>query len=263
MSRWFKILRNILFLFIFITFATYVFPGISEKISTIVRLSNDEISNFLALIDIILSTILALYTLVDQKLTERKCVYDFSIENDNLSLEAYRRFPSEIKNSYSYEYRRKDNDIETPYYGMEVRLEENALNSVGIPLLMSVFTGVSGEKITFSNLEVYIKRGEVVKFKKLSHGTIIEKPIQDGRKFLIRIQLLCNHELEKLLLDSRIYLSFKLTLDDDRGCRYTKYYFLKIQNIMGETRILSIVSRNNWCSYIGKLIKLRYQLYKK
>lgn len=264
MSKWIKILRNILFLFIFITFAVHFFPNISAVISNMVSLTDEQLSNFLTSLDIFLSTALALYSLMDQKLAERRCVYDFSIENDNLSLEAYRRFPSEIKSSYSYVYKRKNDDIEIPYYGMEIRLEKNALCSVGIPLCMKISTGLNGESITFSNLRVYIRnQGKVLKSKKISQGAIIEKPIQDGKKFLVRIQLLCNHQLEKALLDSRIYLSFILTLNDDRGQKYRKYILLRVQNTMGETRILSISSRNNRFSYIGKLLQLNYQLYQK
>lgn len=147
---------------------------------------------------------------------------------------------------------------------MEVRLERNALRSVGIPLCMKVSTGLNGESIEFSNLRVYIrKRKKVIKSKKLSQGIRIEKPIQSGKKFLIRIQLLCNQQLEKKILDSRIYLSFVLILHDDRGRTYKKYIFLVVQNIMGETKLLSITSRNNWISYIVKLLKLNYRLCKK
>lgn len=263
MSRWLKILRNVLFLCIFITFVIHFFPGISTKISKMVSLTDDQISNFLTFMDIFLSTIVALYSLLDQKIAERRCIYDFSIENDNLSLESYRRFPSEKRNSYSYVYKRKNNDIEIPYYGMEVKLEKDALCSIGIPLLMTVSTGLTGEKIIFSNLKVYIRYKDHVIYKKLSHGTIIEKPISDGKRFLVRIQLLCNHNLEKILLNNQIHLSFKLALNDDQGRRYKKYIFLKVQNTMGETRILSIASRNSWYSYIGKLVKLHYQLYHK
>lgn len=263
MSRWLKILRNILFFFVFTTFVIHFFPGISTKLSKIVNLTDAQISNFLTLMDIFLSTIVALYSLLDQKLAEQKCLYDFSIENDNLSLESYRRFPSEQGNTYSYVYKRKGNDIEIPYYGMEVELEKDALCSVGIPLLMEVFTGLNGEKITFSNLKVYVRYEENVICKKLSHGTIIEKPIHDGKKFLVRIQLRCNHNLEKILLNSQINLCFSLILNDDRGKKYKKYIFLKVQNTMGETRILSVASRNSWYSYMGKLTKLHYQLYHK
>lgn len=264
MFKWNKILRNILFSLIIVTLIVHLFPNISVVISKTVKLTDEQLSNFLTLMDILLSTVIALYSLMDQKLMEKSCIYDFSIENDNLSLEAYRRFPSEIENSYSYVYRRENDDIDSPYYGMEVRLERNALRSVGIPLCMKVSTGLNGESIEFSNLRVYIrKRKKVIKSKKLSQGIRIEKPIQNGKKFLIRIQLLCNQQLEKKILDSRIYLSFVLILHDDRGRTYKKYIFLVVQNIMGETKLLSITSRNNWISYIVKLLKLNYRLCKK
>lgn len=263
MSRWLKILINVLFLFIFVTFMVHFFPGISMKISKVVSLTDNQISNFLTLVDICLSTIVALYSLLEQKLAEQRCSYVFSIENDNLSLESYRRFPSEKRNFYSYDYKRRSNDIESPYYGMEVKLEKDALCSVGIPLLMEVHTGLNGEKIVFSNLKVYIRYEDNVICKKLSHGIIIENPIHDGKKFLIRIQLLCNHNLEKKLLDSQIHLCFTVALKTDRGRKYKKYVYLNIRNTIGETRILSMALKNSWHLYIGKLIELHYQLYHK
>lgn len=264
MSKLMKTMRNILFVFIVVTILIHFSPTISKTIAEKVSLTNEELGNLLTSLDIFFSTVIAVYSLVDQKIAERRCIYDFSIEKDNLSLEAYRRFPSETENAYSYEYQRKSNDIEKPYYGMEVILEDKPICSVGIPLCMEVSTGLDGESITFSNLIVYTrKKGEIRKSKKLSQGTVIEKPIQAGNKFLIRIQLLCNHELEKLLLNSCVYLNFILILKDDRGRTYKKYIFLKVQNTMGESRILSISSRNNWITYIEKMLKLQYQLYKK
>lgn len=147
---------------------------------------------------------------------------------------------------------------------MEVSLEDKPLCSVGIPLCMKVSTKLDGKNIVLSDLKIFVKKqGKTEKTGKLSKGVVIEKPIQNEKEFLIRILLLCNHQLEKVLLDSCIYLSFVLTLIDDRGRKYNKYLFLKVQNVMGESRILSISSKNNWFCYIGKLIKQYYLLNRK
>lgn len=67
--------------------------------------------------------------------------------------------------------------------------------------------------------------------------------------------------MQNILLESRIYLSFKLTLTDDREKKYNKYIFLTVQNnAMGESNILSISSKNSWISYIGKMIKQHYRV---
>jgi len=69
--------------------------------------------------------------------------------------------------------------------------------------------------------------------------------------------------MQNILSESRIYLSFKLTLTDDREKKYNKYIFLTVQNnAMGESNILSISSKNSWISYIGKMIKQHYRLTK-
>lgn len=261
MHKGIKVLRNILFLFIIITLVIRFYPSILTFISNIIKLTDDQMSNMLTTLDISISFIIALYSLVEQKFTERKCLYEFEIEKDNLSFEKYRRFPTEINHAYSYDYHRKGEDIEKPYYGIEVELQEKALCSVGIPLRMEVSTGLFGESIGISNLIVIAKKNGKIEVKKikLSKNLIIDMPIKDEKKFLIRIQLLCNHQLEKILLESCIYLNFTLTFKDERGRKYNKYVFLKIQNTMGESEILSISSRNNWFSYIVKLIKQFYQ----
>ena len=56
----------------FYNFCDTFFPGISTKLSKIVNLTDAQISNFLTLMDIFLSTIVALYSLLDQKLAEQK-----------------------------------------------------------------------------------------------------------------------------------------------------------------------------------------------
>ena len=227
-------------------------------------MNDDQISNILTMLDIFISLGIALYSLVEQKLNEQKCLYEFTIEKDNLSLEGYRRFPTEVKDAYIYECCLENNDIEKPYYGIEVELQKLALCSVGIPLGMEISTELFGESIEFSNLRIVAKKNgkTKAKIKKSSRILVIDMPVKDQKKFLIRIQLLCNKRLEKDLLDSCIYLNFKAVLKDDRGRKYAKYIFVKIQNVQGESRILSVTSTNNWFSYMGKLAKQSYQLNK-
>lgn len=262
MPKWIRILRNILFLFIAFTLLSRLFPTMLDMVSNKIMLTDEQLSNLLMTVDIVLATAFAVYSLIEQKEAEKRCIYDFSIEKDNLSLEHYRRYPAGTgRSSYCYDYNRKKDDIEVPYYGVEVKLEEKAICSVGIPLCMEVITGLDGESISFSHLRVNIKsQGKIEKKGRVVDGVKIEKPIRDNKKYLVRIQLLCSRQLEKILLNSGIYVSFTLTLNDDRGRKYKKYMFLKIQYTMGECRLLSVSSRNNWFSYIGKLIKFNYRL---
>lgn len=159
---------------------------------------------------------------------------------------------------------RENDNIDRPYYGMEVELEEDALGSVGIPLCMKVSTKLNGKSIDFLDVRIYaVRQGKVETSERLGKGIKIEKPIEDGKEFLIRILLECNNQMQNILSESRIYLSFKLTLTDDREKKYNKYIFLTVQNnAMGESNILSISSKNSWISYIGKMIKQHYRLTK-
>lgn len=262
MLKFIKFLWNILFLFTIIIFISYFSPNILKKIFNNFNLTDNQLNAYVLLLEILLSASFQIYCFLDKETQKKRCIYHFSIEKDNLSLEGYRRFPTKIENLYKYDYRRNSNDIEKPYYGMDVKFEEKAICSVGIPLCMEVSTSLDGESISFSNLMVYARRyGQVKKGEKLSEGIIIEEPIQDGKKFLIRIQLLCKRQLEKELLNSCIYLTFVLTLTDARKQKHNKYIFLEVQNTIGESRILSISSKNNWFSYIEKLVKQQHMLY--
>lgn len=127
-----------------------------------------------------------------------------------------------------------------------------------------VSTKLNGKSIDFLDVRIYaVRQGKVETSERLGKGIKIEKPIEDGKEFLIRILLECNNQMQNILSESRIYLSFKLTLTDDREKKYNKYIFLTVQNnAMGESNILSISSKNSWISYIGKMIKQHYRLTK-
>lgn len=210
------------------------------------------------------SFLIVLYSLMEQKLAEKRCVYNFTVVENSLSLEKYRRYSTERKSTFAYVCERENDNIDRPYYGMEVELEEDALGSVGIPLCMKVSTKLNGKSIDFLDVRIYaVRQGKVETSERLGKGIKIEKPIEDGKEFLIRILLECNNQMQNILSESRIYLSFKLTLTDDREKKYNKYIFLTVQNnAMGESNILSISSKNSWISYIGKMIKQHYRLTK-
>lgn len=264
MPKSIKIIRNILLVFIFITLLMHFFPNISINIVDKTKITNEQLSNLLTLLDITLSTLLVLYSLIEQKLVENRCVYDFKIVENSLSLQNYRRYSAERKNTFTYVCEREDDNIDIPYYGMEIELEENALGSVGIPLCMKVFTKLNGKSIEFSNIKLYATRqGKIEVIEKVIKGVKIEKPIENEKEFLVRILLECNNRMQDILLESRIYISFKLTLTDDREKKYNKYIFLTVQNNrMEESNILSISSKNSWILYIGKVMKQHYRLSK-
>ena len=149
MPKSIRTIRNILFIFIFVTLIIQFFPNISSSIADKIKLTDAQLSNFLTLLDITLSTLLVLYSLMDQKLAEKRCVYNFTVVENSLSLQKYRRYSTERKSTFAYVCERENDNIDKPYYGMEVELEEGALGSVGIPLCMKVSTKLNGKSIDF------------------------------------------------------------------------------------------------------------------
>lgn len=267
MNKIFKILTLILMVFVTVTLIVYISPDILIALSSILNLTDDQLSNLLAVIDTALSFSIAIYTIIDQKRVEKRCQYDFLIEKDSLSFHLYNRYPTEITNAYRYEYcRKKEDDVEEPFYLVDIYLQKEAVASVGIPLTMQVITGLLGNCIEFRNLNIYAcKNGKSIgaKYKKTDKFLRIVDSVRDEKKFLVRLKLLCDYELQKVLQESCIYISFMITLKDDRGRKYKKYIFLMLQNVRGETRILESDSSHSWLLYIRKLVEIKYSLLKK
>lgn len=65
MPKSIRTIRNILFIFIFVTLIIQFFPNISSSIADKIKLTDAQLSNFLTLLDITLSTLLVLYSLMD------------------------------------------------------------------------------------------------------------------------------------------------------------------------------------------------------
>lgn len=234
-------------------------PHILIYISRITNLTDAQISNFLAVIDIILTIIFFIYSNINQKKEGQACQYEFSIDKDGLSFDDYTRFPRS-NDVYDYVYNRED-DISRPYHALDVHFGDKEIAGVGIPLVIKVNTNLSGGKLVLSNLQAYIKNctysaKNILPIPKL----VIESPINNGKKFLIRIKLLCDHQLEQEFLDSSVYLVFKIILTDNKKTKHKQYCFLNVQNIkLGESHILSSTIEYNWISYIITLLKLKWQ----
>lgn len=92
MPKSIRTIRNILVIFIFVTLVVQFFPHISSGIADKIKVTDAQLSNFLTSLDITLSTLLVLYSLMEQKLAEKRCVYNFTVVENSLSLEKYRRY---------------------------------------------------------------------------------------------------------------------------------------------------------------------------
>lgn len=262
MSKILKLLMGLLLVFIFITIIARFTPVPTILLSKKMKITSDELANGLTILDMFLAVLMAAYASKEQNKLAQRCIYDFSVAKDNLSFEGYCRFPSVHEDVFTYECDIEASNIERPYYGMDISIEEKGICSGGVPLQMKVITQLDIKSLTFSNVQAYTRCSEIVrKSKKLAHGTVIQRTIQDGMAFLVRMQLLTNRELYQEILESRIFLNFVITVEDDRGKKYKKYIMLNTQNVNGEGRDLSVKSENHYLKYIWELMKLRYQLY--
>ena len=79
MPKSIRTIRNILVIFIFVTLVVQFFPYISSGIADKIKVTDAQLSNFLTSLDITLSTLLVLYSLMEQKLAEKRCVYNFTV----------------------------------------------------------------------------------------------------------------------------------------------------------------------------------------
>lgn len=266
MNKWFKVLTFVLMVFVAITLIAYVSPNNLLFLSSVFNLTDDQLSNILAAIDIALSFGIAIYTIIEQKRVEKRCQYDFLIEKDNLSFDSYNRYSTDIENAYRYDYCRKNEDgIKEPFYLVDIHLQKEEIASVGIPLNMQVITGLAGNIIEFRKLNISASKngkGIGINYKNSDKFLEIVAPVRDEKRFLIRLKLLCDYKLQKTLQDSCIYISFLITLKDDRRRKYKKYIFLVIQNVRGETKILESDSSHSWLLYIRKLFKIKCSMKK-
>ena len=264
MSKTTKYLSFALFIFIVITVAICFFPTLSSSLSSMLYLNNEELNTLLMAIDIILSSSISICSNIEQNRIYKSHQYSFSIEEDNLSFDEYSRTEADIKNSYYYEYKREKTNIKNPFYEVDFPFVEGSTCCVGIPICVNIRTKMIGENLTFSNFRLFCYKKHKLKHKHVNKWKFLEinNPIIDDDKFLIRIQLLCTPKLEKELLDSYIYISFKLSFTDDMGQRHKKYILQKIQSTNKKFTLLSTIIKHSWISFLFQHIKLRYKLYK-
>ncbi len=259
MSRKSKTITFALIIIIATTIIVIKNTHILIYISRVTNLTDAQIGNLLTAMDIILAIIFFIYSNINQKKEGQACQYEFSIDKNGLSFDDYTLFPRS-NDVYDYVYNRED-DVIRPYHALDVHFVDKENAGVGIPLIIKVNTNLSGERLLLSNLQAYIKNctystKNILPFPRL----VIESPINNEKKFLIRIKLLCDHKLEQELLDSSVFLVFKIILTDNKKTKHKQYCFLKVQNIkLGESHLLSSTIEYSWISYIMKLLKLKWQ----
>lgn len=224
--------------------------------------SDGQIGNIVAMVNVILAFIIGLHSFIEKKREEERCQYSFTIAKNYLGLGCYSRVPLYKNEGYEYNFEEMKNDIS--YYGFSLPMVDKANYTFSIPLEMDVSTKLIGDKIRISNVRVLVeKNGYFVINQKIKGELSIEESICDKKKFLIRFALECDHKLEKLLLNNRIFMNFRIVLTDDRGKDFCKYYFLEVQNVMGEKILVKRTPKRNRISCLQELVSIYYYVYRR
>lgn len=207
--------------------------------------------------DVIVAAFSILYTHLYQEAERKTCLYRFDIVDEALCFDNYISFDSTDKPSYTYECKRENNDIETPFHVIKIKFSQQPRASVNIPFVLTLLRCPAGDSLQIRSVAVdVIKGGKVIrkyKIPKLNHE--ISHPIQQGMKFLIRFSMLCQSKLEETLIESRCIISMLLVLHDCHGINHKKYVMVEVQNALEQQVIMGVTTAQSKMGYIIKQIK--------
>lgn len=256
-------LQCILFIFVAITVVFCFFPSVIVDVIICNQLSEQGMINLLTAIDILFGILLALYKLGEEKYIKKRCRCLFRIEDESLSFQNYRAFQTGIDDTYFYKCYRGNDDIESPFYLVKVYLDEMRIRGFNLPLTLQIITELSIRRIAFSRLSIYVNNCDRIERKKrILKFLDIENQIERDKKYLIRFQLLCDKDLEKVILNSIMFFSFKITMYDDKGRKQKMFFLFRIQNVMGKSEIMSISESHDFFTEICQKLKLMRLLHK-
>jgi hypothetical protein len=241
------------------TFVYFGLPGWSQKVVEFLSVDEWPWELILLAADVVVAAFSIHYTHLYQEAERQICLYQFNITDDSLRFDEYISFDNTDKLSYTYEYRRENNDIETPFHVIKIRFSRQPHASVNIPFVLTLLSCPAGNSLHIRDVAVdIIKGGKVIrkfKAKKLNHE--ISHPIQQGMKFLIRFSMLCQPKLEEALSESRCIISMLLVLHDCHGINHKKYIMVEVQNALEQQVIMGVTTAQSKMEYLIKQIKKR------
>ena len=193
---------------------------------------------------------------------KRNPIYRFNVEKDFLTFDGY-----DVKlyryGSFEYNYDRENNNFRTPYHGYNFELNEvDNDNSIPLPLAIEVLTDSYGVKLEIKNPTLIICRGyqrDKAVYHKDTFLAVIEDVIDNGCKYLMRINLCCNDEQYEKLRNLECYLGFCMEFTSAEQIKYRSFVILQLLgNIdVGCCNLNQVKMFDSKRSYLRKMKQLK------
>lgn len=234
---------------ILFTLIYFKHPAALAVLKERLEFTDSQMTNVIMILDVLLGVIFNIYLLNESKKEKNRCSFSFFIEEDVLSIENYIGFPTEIHNAYIYSCRGSGGTTETDCVSVIIPFKEDGIYSIGIPITVKVSTALVGVCMVFSGLGICVsndaaaREGSSFKYKKHGIFAKILRPVTEKQTYLLRLKLLCDYDMERRLQNSRISLSFRISLFDDKRKSHCCKFYIKIQNVDGKSNLLSVLPR--------------------
>lgn len=257
-----KLIRCIKILFWIIAallIVNLVYPEVLSKYYTrYLTLTESQWNIILLGIEIVIQLLIAVISACDQNEERQKCQYQFDIADETVCFDEYVAFEGVQAKSHTYVFKGQSGEIQTPYHGISMPFSREEYAKVSFPLVLTVQKCPDGESLRIKNVLVSAKKnGRIIKWRKtINPHCTINSPITNGKKYLLRISLLCDYRMERRLLKGRYSISMKLILCDCRGQKHKKHIIIEIQNVNDKQIIKQVVSHNRLLPYLLARIKI-------
>lgn len=196
---------------------------------------------------------------IDKK---RNPAYRFNVEKDFLSFDEY-NVNLHRNGAFEYNYDRENNNFKMPYHGYNFELNEiDNDNSIPLPLAIEVLTDSSGIKMEIRNPTLIICRGyqrDMTVYYKDTSLAVIEDRIDNGCRYLVRINLLCNDEQYEKLRNLNCYFGFCMEFTSAEQIRHQSFVILQLlgNSDVGCCYLNQIKMFDNKRSYLRKMEQLK------
>lgn len=247
---WLTIIILVFFGILFLV--NILYPGVISSVISIFPFDGTQWNLILAGIEIFDGLLIAWLKYWNENEERKKCQYKFEIAPESLRFNDFYAFDPINANSYTYVYTSASQEIEAPYYTINVPLTEEHCASVNIPFVLTVQRCPDGDKIEINDVFVNVENNgkPILKKRATNLHCVIGSNVTNGIKYLLRISLLCSFEKEQPLLNSRYIISLRLNFHDWRNQKITKFVAIEIQSVYNKKIIKQIVSHNSYLRHI-------------
>lgn len=255
-------MKKVIFvLFILLILATLInqwYPFASNDIFDNISITDDQWSNILAALDILVALLLALFAWIETTLGKRKYQYQINIADEAFSFDNYISFDKNNNDSYVYRFDTAMEDISSQFRTIRISLSRRSCAGINIPLIISVLSCPDGNLLKISKLHLFVKQNnKIINQRKVKVTDCTFGPVvKEGMKFFIRLSLRCSFRLEQALLDSRYFICLPLTFHGYRNHTYKKYIIIEIQSVQDYYVIKHIDADDSFVTYVLKKVKI-------